>query len=93
MIDVVDFLEGVPVLGYCSGRAFWNNGYMTEALKAVRDELFSMGCGKIRIEAVAENIGSNRVIEKAGFTFTGVRSGQIEGKPWIKEINTYEITK
>lgn len=44
------------------------------------------------IEAVAENVGSNRVIEKAGFVFTGRRPAEaIPGKPWIKEINTYEI--
>lgn len=93
MIDIVDIRNGAPAIGCCSGRAFWNNGYMTEAMRAVRDELFSMGYDRICVEAVAENIGSNRVIEKTGFTFTGVRPGKIEGKPWIKEINTYEMHK
>ena len=35
MIDVVGYREGNPVIGYCSGPAYWGNGYMTEALHAV----------------------------------------------------------
>lgn len=35
MIDVVGYHHGNPVIGYCSGRAYWGNGYMTEALKAL----------------------------------------------------------
>jgi ribosomal-protein-alanine N-acetyltransferase len=92
MIDVVDHRGGFPVLGYCSGKAYWNHGYMTEALKAVVEELFSAGFPKILIEAVKENIASNRVIEKAGFAFTGVCPARgIPGKPWIQTINSYEI--
>ena len=92
MIDVVNIRNGVPAIGYCLGRAFWNNGYMTEALKAVISELFTEGYDAVFIEAVVENIGSNRVIEKAGFIFTGTRPAEIfPGKPWIREINTYEI--
>ena len=94
MIDAVGFRNGVPAIGYCLGRAYWNNGYMTEALKAVISELFTEGFDAVTIEAVVENIGSNRVIEKAGFIFTGTRPAEIfPGKPWIREINTYEIHK
>ena len=92
MIDAVGFRNGAPAIGYCLGRAYWNNGYMTEALKAVISELFTEGYDAVFIEAVVENIGSNRVIEKAGFIFTGTRPAEIfPGKPWIREINTYEI--
>ena len=92
MIDAVGFRNGVPAIGYCLGRAYWNNGYMTEALKAVISELFTEGYDAVFIEAVVENIGSNRVIEKAGFIFTGTRPAEVSpGKPWIREINTYEI--
>ena len=92
-IDVVGYDdEGVPVIGYDLSRKYWNNGYMTEALKAVISELFTEGFDTVFIEAVVENIGSNRVIEKAGFIFTGTRPAEIfPGKPWIREINTYEI--
>ena len=42
---------------------------MTEALHAVVEELFSKGYEEIVIEAVQENIGSCRVMEKNGFVY------------------------
>ncbi len=94
MIDVVGYHHGNPVIGYCSGRAYWGNGYMTEALRAVCDELFAEGYETIVIEAMAENIGSNRVIQKAGFTFVGSRQQpQSEHMPEIVTINSYRLYK
>ena len=94
MIDVVGYHHGNPVIGYCSGRKYWGNGYMTEALGAVVQELFSEGYDTIRIEAAQENIGSNRVIQKAGFEFVGSREAQIsEIKPVIMTINSYRLQK
>ena len=77
MIDVVGYRDGKPVIGYCSGPAYWGNGYMTEALHAVVEELFLQGHAEILIEAVQENIGSCRVIEKNGFAYTGSREEPI----------------
>lgn len=93
MIDVVEYEENnVPQIGYCSGRRWWNNGYMTEALIAVTAELFNDGFGELYIRAVRENIGSNRVIQKAGFEFTGTLEGpQSEAKPHIVTVNTYRL--
>ena len=94
MIDVVGYHHGNPVIGYCSGREYWGNGYMTEALKAVVEELFSEGYDDIRIEAVKENNGSNRVIQKAGFEFIGSRTEQLSDiKPEPVTINSYRLKK
>ncbi len=94
MIDVVGFFGGKPVIGYASGRAFWNNGYMTEALRAVVEELFQDGYETIVIEAIRENIGSNRVIQKAGFEFVGTRTEPLSRfKPQIVTINSYRLHK
>ena len=94
MIDVVGFPDGVPVIGYCSGRQYWNQGYMTEAFQAVVQELFSVGYEAIIVEAVRENIGSNRVIEKTGFTFVGSSERPISRfKPDIVTINSYRLEK
>ena len=41
-IDVVGYLEGIPVLGYCLSRKYWNNGYTSEATKRVIEFLFSL---------------------------------------------------
>ena len=92
MIDVVGFREGRPVLGYCSGRAYWGNGYMTEALRALVEELFRDGYETLEIEAMQENIGSNRVIEKAGFRLIGTATGpQSALKPQIVTVNRYRL--
>lgn len=92
MIDVVGYHHGNPVIGYCSGRKYWNNGYMSEALEAVINELFLDGYETIVIEAVKENLGSNRVIEKAGFEFVGSRREKLsEVKPNEFVINSYRL--
>lgn len=65
-IDVNGYENGIPVIGYDLSRKYWNNGYMTEACKCMLRYLFSRGYEKIRIYAMVENIGSNRVIQKCG---------------------------
>ncbi|MBQ8612645.1 MAG: GNAT family N-acetyltransferase [Ruminiclostridium sp.] len=94
MIDVVGYHHGNPVIGYCSGRKYWNNGYMTEALKAVIAELFSDGYETIVIEAMKDNIASNRVIEKSGFEFVNCYKDMIsEMKREEVVFNSYRLRK
>ncbi len=94
MIDVVCYRDGAPVIGYCSGKRFWGNGYMTEALKAVTEQILSDGYDTILIEALKANIGSNRVIQKAGFGFLETKVVPVsEIKPEPVEINFYKLTK
>lgn len=94
MIDVIGYHQGNPVIGYCSGKKYWNHGYMTEAFLAVIDTLFSDGYETIVIEAVKENIGSIRVIEKAGFHFVGSRETVMsDAKPDVVTINSYRLNK
>ena len=59
--------------GYVLARQFWGQGLMTEALRAVLDFAFSLP-GMYRVWAVCdvENVGSARVMEKAGLSFEGV---------------------
>lgn len=94
MIDVVRITDGKPELGYCSGRGYWGHGYMTEALKALCAELFDDGYTTLLIRAVRENVGSNRVIQKAGFTFTGAETGPMwRGKEEIVTVNNYRLDR
>ena len=54
-------------LGYWIGEAYWGNGYATEALKALMAYEFSYeGLHKIEACHFGENIGSSRVLLKAG---------------------------
>ena len=76
-IAVVRAAENGPVstaeVGYCMGTAWWGQGLMPEALKAVIAFLFDR-VGYTRVEArhCAENPKSGRVMQKAGMTRVGV---------------------
>lgn len=63
---------------------------MTEALGVVMKELAEDGYRTFVIEAVEENIASNRVIEKNGFQLVGKRADRLsEMKPQVVTINSY----
>ena len=70
-IDVVGYLDGVPVIGYMLKRDKWGRGIMTEACMKLLDFLFANGHDTVRIDAMVENIGSNKVIQKCGGIFIG----------------------
>lgn len=93
-IDVVDYVDGNPEIGYCLSKRYWNNGYMTEALEALVKYLFQSGFNKIIIEADIRNIGSNRVIEKCGFKFSHQETKDhcSTFKPEPITVNWYEMT-
>ena len=91
-IDVVTYWEGDPVIGYCLSRPYWGRGYMTEACKALLELLRKEGFKKVYIEAVKENIGSNRVIEKCGFRYIGTNTQDFKRKEvYGLQINQYVI--
>ena len=93
-IDIVKFVDGVPVLGYASSRKYWGHGYMTEAAKAFVEHLFSLGYKKIIFEADVRNAGSNRVAEKLGFKLTHQETKPCSMfKPETITVNWYELTK
>ena len=93
-IDVVDYIDNNPEIGYCLSRKYWNKGYMTEACKAVVEYLFAIGYKTILIEADERNIGSNRVIEKVGFKYTNKETKPCSSfKPDIITVNWYKIIK
>ncbi|KAF7806887.1 putative N-acetyltransferase [Senna tora] len=61
-------------IGYILGRRFWNKGIVTEVLKKVSKAVFGEYPHLERLEALTdlENVGSQRVLEKAGFVKEGV---------------------
>lgn len=58
-----------PELGYRLRRAAWGKGYGTEGARALIAKGFAeLGVGRVVAGAYAENVGSWRVMEKAGMT-------------------------
>lgn len=58
-------------ISYELKQKFWNNGYITEALKQVVDFGFENGLNRIEAWDMKGNIASRRVLEKLGFTYEG----------------------
>ena len=93
-IDVVGYLGGVngtPVIGYVLGRKYWNHGYMTEACRKVLEHLFSLGYPEVRIDAMPENTGSIRVIEKCGGEYIGTEIEELPLKGTQVPVNRYIV--
>jgi RimJ/RimL family protein N-acetyltransferase len=66
-----DYAGRFVMLGYWLGRAYWGRGYATEAVCAVADFAEALGHGPVRADHFADNPASGRVLEKAGFRYTG----------------------
>ena len=60
-------------IGYAIGRKYWNKGYVTEAMKAMIDFVFSLGVNKVIASHIVGNDASKRVIEKCGMIYEGRR--------------------
>lgn len=59
-----------PELGYRLHRESWGAGLATEGSRALIDKAFSeLGAGRVHAATMAVNIGSRRVMEKAGMRF------------------------
>ena len=74
-ISVVKLNEEIESadIGYCLSRAYWGQGFMPEALKAVMDYLFDVaGLNRIAASHDVNNPKSGRVMEKAGMKQEGI---------------------
>lgn len=81
-------------VGYSLSRAYWNSGYMTEALRGV----IAFGFDQMRlyrIEAQHEitNPASGRVMEKVGMRKEGVLRGRLYNKNKHIDVVLYAILR
>lgn len=72
-----DVYEKSAELGYWLAEEHWGRGVMTEAVRQICREAFDrFDILRIFAEPFADNLGSRRVLEKAGFTCEGtMRNG------------------
>lgn len=76
LIGVVGLSEARPhrraEMGYWIGRAYWGNGYATEAGRLLLAFGFTtLGLGRIHAACYTHNVGSARVMEKMGMRHEG----------------------
>jgi [ribosomal protein S5]-alanine N-acetyltransferase len=70
-------------LGYWLGEAHWGRGIITESIRRFTDFAFAQyRLMRIYAEPYADNLGSNRALEKAGFVCEGrlIKSAVKEGR-------------
>ncbi len=76
-------------LGYWLGKKHWGKGYVTQAVKLILNFGFNkLKLHKIYARLLAENIGSRKVLEKAGFKFEGTfKEHEYRHKRWHDVLN------
>lgn len=95
-IDVVGITDNnkTAEIGYVLSKNHWGKGYVTEAFKAVINELFCNGFTKIKAVHHVDNPASGRVMEKCGMTFVGYDKAIAKWESdELCDIKLYELVK
>ena len=91
-ITRIDEKTEMAHFGYALGRAWWNQGIMTEALCAVIDYLFDeVGFNRIESRHDVENIGSGAVMRKCGMTYEGRSRQSHRNNQGLRDMDNYAI--
>ena len=81
-------------IGYVLNRRYWGQGYMAEAVRAIIAFGFrELGLNRIQARCDVPNIGSARVMEKAGMSFEGVLRQQLFSKGSYRDMKMYSILR
>lgn len=81
-------------IGYCLSRRCWNQGIMTEALRAVVAYLFeNTDFERIEAEHMKANAASGRVMQKAGLRFVAERPTPIKKDGSVQDICFYALAR
>ena len=95
-ISVVHINETIDEaeLGWCMGRAWWGQGLMPEAGRAVLRWLFDgAGFNRVCARHDVENPKSGRVMQKIGMQFEGIQRQAGRNNRGIVDIATYAILR
>lgn len=81
-------------VAYAMARPYWGQGLMTEAVRAVLDFGFvRMALNRIEARCLPANIGSARVMEKAGMQYEGLLREQMYAKGRYHDLKMYSILR
>lgn len=81
-------------LGFAIARPCWNQGFTTEAVRALLwFALHDLGLNRVEAFCKVENMGSARVMEKAGMRFEGVLRQREFIKGRYEDLRLYALLK
>lgn len=93
-INVENRGDNTVGIGYWIGRPFWGAGYATEAVHEVLRFAFEdLDQAELTTSLFADNTGSARVLEKAGFLFSHEEQGWSEARRQICRKHAYHLTR
>jgi [ribosomal protein S5]-alanine N-acetyltransferase len=90
----VDDRHRCGTIGYWLGVPFWNQGFTTEAARAVIDFDFeALHLHRIEATCLPHNVASAKVMQKAGMTYEGtLRHRYRKGDAWL-DAATYAVIR
>ena len=81
-------------LGYYLSEEYWSKGVMTEAVRQLCEKLFNeTDILRVFAEPFAYNIGSRKVLEKAGFQFEGILKNNAFKNGQVLDMALYANTR
>ncbi|MBN1967267.1 MAG: GNAT family N-acetyltransferase [Anaerolineae bacterium] len=81
-------------IGYDLARAYWNQGYMTEALRAVLAWCFeTVGVNRVQAMTLPWNVASMRVLHKLGFREEGILREYVYFKDAFQDLRMFALLK
>lgn len=85
---------GTPEIGYWIGEPFWNEGFATEAVRAMIDHLFtSTGHETLTAGCRVTNAASRAVLDKCGFQWVGARLFRSRALQASVPADSFRLTK
>lgn len=85
----IDDASATGHVGYSVVEPSWGQGYATEALRALLDDVLAEpGVRRVVAHTMIDHTASRRVMEKAGMLYRGERAGVEDGEP--VELAVYE---
>ena len=81
-------------IGYGIGSAYWNNGYVTEAVRRFLQYLFEeKGMKTVTASYFTGNDASRRVMEKCGMTYLRFSEQEFEYRGEMRDLTYYAIER
>lgn len=89
-----DVYEKSAELGYWLAEEYWGRGVMTEAARRICREAFDrFDILRVFAEPFESNLGSRRVLEKAGFTYEGTMRNGVFKNGRVLSYRVYSLLR
>lgn len=86
-----DHIFNSTEIGFAIGKAYWNQGYTSEAVKSFIRFLFSKGIHKVFASHIIGNDASGKVMKKCGMTYEGRRIHELYYHDQCHDVDCYYI--